>query len=141
MPAAEPSAFWQLLERLMEERKLSQRAVARIVGVSKQTLQNWKTKPHVKPLYANVKALSRLFRVPIADFYAAIDAGEVDEPAYELPIPVWRAIVDDYRLTPEGRNLSPALVAKLYRAPSPGFTRRLVHAARVELESRPGKRR
>ena len=119
----------------MKEKKLTQRAVAKSIGVSKQTLQDWKNHPHVKPKHENVKALSRLFSVPTGEIYAVIDAGDFKEAdGFLLPEPVWRAIVDDYKQSLLGRDTPAPLVERLYRAPHADFSRRLVHELRQELD-------
>jgi transcriptional regulator with XRE-family HTH domain len=116
----------------MVENKMSQKAVAQAIGVSRQTIQDWKNKPAVKPKRANVKALAKLFGVPANEFFEAID-GEDDE-GLVVSAPIWRMFVNDYRQSKQGRDTPAAVLERLYRAPHGQFSRKLVHAMRLELE-------
>ncbi len=134
MSEPQPSAFWQLLQRLMTESGLSQRAVADAIGVSKQTIQDWRNKRHVEPQRANIMALAKLFKVPADDIFEALDASKREGMLF--PKPLWRMIVADYLKSPLGRDTPGEIADKLYRAQHAEFARRLVHAIRSELEAK-----
>jgi len=129
--------FGLLIEELRRDKGLSQTALAAAVGISRQAVRGWEHKPFVSPHRAHLRRAARVLGVPVERLYEALDGYERSEDEDRLlSRQVWRVFVDDYLQSDLAKGTKPAIAEQLYRAQGRGFSRKLVHAIRLDLDAR-----